>query len=60
MDADADNPDDYNRSGALLATSASAQPAKEPNRAVSLAPGKQRIRSKREAAGGQVGPMTAH
>ena len=59
MDADADNPDDYDRSGALLAASALAQPAKEPDRAVPLAPGKQRIRSKREAAGGQVGPMTA-
>ena len=54
MDADRDDPEDYNRSGAYLAASSAAQQEREPSKATSPAPSKPALRSRRDATRDQV------
>ena len=59
MDADRDDPDDYDRSGALLAASSAPNRDKEPSKAASPAPGKQTVKSRRDPPGMQVRAYSA-
>ena len=54
MDADRDDPDDYNRSGAFLAASSAAKQEKEPGKATSSAPSRPAVKSRRDPARDQV------
>ena len=54
MDADRDNPEDYNRSGALLAASSAAKQEREPSKANPPAPSKPAVRSRRDTFREQV------
>jgi len=59
MDADKDDPDDYDRSGALLAAGSAAKQEKEqPSKAAFSMPSKPAGKGKREASGTQVGNLS--
>ena len=62
MDADKDDPDDYDRSGALLAASSAAgsaakQEKEQLSKAASSMPSKPAGKGRREASGTQVGNL---
>ncbi len=58
MDADKDDPDDYDRSGALLAAGSAAKQEKEqPSKGAFSMPSKPAGKGKREASGTQVGNL---
>ena len=54
MDADRDDPDDYNRSGAFLAASLAAKQEKGPGKATTPAPSRPSVKSRRDATRDQV------
>ena len=54
MDADRDDPDDYNRSGALLAAGSARKQEQEPGKATSVAPDRRAVKSRQDASRDQV------
>ena len=54
MDADRDDPDDYDRSGALLAAGSAARQEKQPGKGRAPAPAKTAVKGRQELSRDQV------